>query len=209
MQYIMLTVFKGERTAQFSRVQMNIHVSKIADIYKELYGLHSETTIEKLRSLAASMLKRLAKQESKRKGEHTLNDWRLKTIPEFDSVNMQHLETHKMLMYTMFQASLFDSNRNVKISDEASKFFKKSKKPAIQENVVIEESLARLKSMETELSLPQSLLNNLVNYSKTVYPSIPDIVITQIIKTLPGNEENLNKLLDTKVKLYLQGAVIE
>lgn len=203
MQYILTKMFEGKKFMQMSRKQRNIHIDRMARIYQEAYDLQSATTFEKLQKLAFNMFKRLVSQETQRKGDLTMNDYRMKSIPRFDSNTMQQLETHKYLMYTMFQANLFDTNET-KISDEASIFFSSQKTKNTAEPVDLPQAFRNLRKYETGKRLAKSMVTNLMGYAKYRWPNIQETVLIGLIDGLAGVEGNLHKALENRVMEFMR-----
>jgi hypothetical protein len=183
-------MFNGEKTAQISRKQMSIHVSRLADIYRTAYDLQSADIIDRVTKLAFSMIKRLAVQKSKRRGELTPNDWGIRTLPPFDSSNMEHLDTHKRLMYTMFKAAIFDTNLEVKISDETTRFFADKrlvKHEPSDVSVAIDNICTGTFSNRVKVSdkqLQPSMRAALQSYAKSLKPSLSIDDINAIVDSI-------------------------
>jgi hypothetical protein len=193
-------MFAGHRDALFSKLQMNAHTSKIADIYKSMYNLQSVEIYDKVRMLAFNMIKRLAEQRSKRRGEATPNDWRIKSIPPFDSVVMLHQQSHKQLIFSMFQASIFEQNKVGVASKAVDTLFEK---PVIyeQDKVNLHESLAYLVKHQIKLDLAPSMRVALASYAKQRKPYLTDQAIQDIIDSLVGiDNDKLFKVMHEKLQ---------
>ena len=187
LTYVLHDMFNYETEAKFSKLQMQVHISKIADIYKQAYDIQSPVIMDKVCALAATMIKRLATQMTKSKGDTSFNVWKLKKIPRFDSSLMTNLNAQKRLMYMMFKASIFETNKDKKTSDEVKVFFRsKSGSDEIKQadQVDVYASLERLESCVVTKQLQYSDRNRLIRYLTSRYPEITTEQVTYIISQL-------------------------
>jgi hypothetical protein len=116
IQYVTNILFEGKDTVEFNKTGLNYHLGQIVTIYSELYDLHSQSTNARLYELSYALLKRLANQETRRRG-NTPNVWKLKQIPAFDSNEILMTIANQQLVMSLFRQSLFEKNNESKSSD--------------------------------------------------------------------------------------------
>jgi hypothetical protein len=192
LQYILFIMFEGERFAKFSANQIGYHQQQIIDVYIKNYSLTSELTISKLQNLAYSMLRRLAKQLTKRHGKATPNDWCLKTIPKFDASAQIMMTKQRQLVFNMFKTTIFESNTDVKSAPLADKFFGKSEPEMDSELFDLHSALENVKSLIAKPKLADSVLNTAIQYIRLEKPALSKTDMQNVLDTLAtGKYDNL------------------
>lgn len=206
VRYVLYQMFKDKDEAQFSRKQLAIHIRAIVEMYKAAYALSSDDVLERLQAVAYNMICRLAECLTRRRGETTPQDWRLRKIPTFDSSSMQYLDAHKQLMLTMFQASLFVVNKELKTHDEVNRFFKdkevgEHQKVDVQASIIaFYESLDKLP--EAKPRIHESMRQMLIMQATALRPELSTAKIAEIVDNLDTSGNNLYKtLVDTLNKI--------
>jgi hypothetical protein len=154
--------------------------------------LTSEQTIERMQILAHKMLRRLAKQLSKRRGKSTPNDWSLKTIPKFDASSQIMLSKQRQLVFNMFKTTIFEVNSETPSSDLADRFFKNAKIDEDFSSVDVEASILRLQGLITKPRLAASIELSVLNYAMAVKPNATKEQLSEMLERLVlSNYDNL------------------
>lgn len=183
IRYILYVMFDNKRDAMISRKQYAVHIAKLADIYRAAYDLQASTIIDKVTMHADNIIRRLAVKQTQFRGDTIPQHWQLKTIPAFDSSAQLNLEAQKAIIYSMFKASMFETNTEQRTSTAVASFFTKASQRD-SDYVQLAESMQRLQTLRVTPTLTSADKLQLKNYMLTLVPSMNLATIATVLKRI-------------------------